>query len=150
MHQKISAHVDGGPSGGSSVHRHGREDPHHVSGNYDLKIQFIEKFCRLVLVYFLHIIYMLMAILFFQFPMNMGNFCITKVAPAGEVLKLHYKEVSGNYLFDCMLCFILYSIFLVSTKAQLGFVCPYFYQILFCVVVVVSNHNSWALVENTA
>ena len=28
MRQNISAHVDGGPSGGSSVRRHGSEDPH--------------------------------------------------------------------------------------------------------------------------
>ena len=102
MRLKISAHVDGGPSGGSSVHRHGREDPHHVSGNYDLKIQFIEKFCRLVLVYFLHIIYMLMAILFFQFLMNMGNFCITKVAPAGEVLKVHYIYLIVSSVLFCI------------------------------------------------
>ena len=41
-----------------------------------------------------------------------GISCVTKVATAGEVLKLHYKEVSGSYhFFVYILCLILYYLF---------------------------------------
>ena len=51
MHLKISAHVNGGPSGGSCVRRPGREDPHRCEQNSSIKSLSLNTLLNLPLVW---------------------------------------------------------------------------------------------------